>query len=54
MDDVSVSLAEPPKGSPVRVDVHYEFEPLLGAILGLFGLDLDSVSLNSSAQMMVM
>ena len=52
--EVNVSFGNPPeepnpKGFPLRVDVHYEFEPFLGAILGL-----DKIALNSSAQMMVM
>ena len=53
-DEVNVSFLKPPeeanpKGFPVRVDVHYEFEPVLGAFLGLL-----KITLNSSAQMIVM
>ena len=54
-DDITVSPV-PPAGSglPLQVDVHYEFEPLLGGILGIFGAPLDIVGLNASAQMLVM
>ena len=52
--DVIVTLAPPPnKGSPVRVDVYYEFEPWVGTILG-FLLEEGKIDLNSWAQMMVM
>ena len=53
--DVSVTLLmDPPQGSPVRVDVHHEFEPWVGRILDFLGLEEGKVNLNSSAQMMVM
>lgn len=52
--DVSVTLTDPPKGFPVRVDVHHEFEPWVGAILDFLGLPGGKINLNTSAQMMVM
>ena len=46
-DDVYVTVS--PKGEPVHVGVHYEFSTLLGGVLGL-----PKITLNSSVQMMVM